>query len=439
MVTHSAHTGSHADEALMFFGKVTDPKPGAYGSKYPAPPNASFFYEMNGEHRIWLYDAGARQWLLQDGEPDPNYIYPFTGMRRVDPYLFEVWYDSLDYDGAYAYFLEQKEPIMGACSGVRKGKWFGRNLDWTYDQNAEFVVHIPRIEGRYASVGVVGGFAALTEAFVRSSANSDLYKVLPFQMYDGRNEHGLTVSINVVPTDYGENESIPTGESQVTISSRMVIRYLLDHFATAYEAGKFMQEHMTIYFPKTLHDMHYETHWMIADKQKTYLVEIIENQVVLTDISERAYMTNFHQSFFTPNSDGTVMTPETGDAVLQNGVTEHAAGLERFNLIAENYGGIQSLEDMAALLEKLRYTRAYSTSKNPANPIWYSEFVDGDLKVNSPITEFADIYDLAGIAYAGRSRDTGYTWQTVHSSIYDIESGELHICPQETNHVLTFK
>ena len=65
MVTHSAHTGAHADEALQFFGKSTDPKPGEEGSPYPPPPNASFFYEMDGEHSVWLYDAEDRVWLLQ--------------------------------------------------------------------------------------------------------------------------------------------------------------------------------------------------------------------------------------------------------------------------------------------------------------------------------------------------------------------------------------
>ena len=64
-VTMSAHSASHADEALMFFGKTNDIKPGEVGSTYPAPPNGSLFYEMDGANRYWMYDTDEQVWAVQ--------------------------------------------------------------------------------------------------------------------------------------------------------------------------------------------------------------------------------------------------------------------------------------------------------------------------------------------------------------------------------------
>lgn len=65
-VTMSGHSASHAEEALLFFGKEGDPKPGEDGSRFPPPPNGSLFYTMNGEHAGWLYDASDRVWSRQN-------------------------------------------------------------------------------------------------------------------------------------------------------------------------------------------------------------------------------------------------------------------------------------------------------------------------------------------------------------------------------------
>ena len=60
----------------------------------------------------------------------------------LENYLYEIWYNTLDYKYAFDYFSTQDiEPNVGGCTAVRSGSVYGRNYDWTYDDKAEFMVH----------------------------------------------------------------------------------------------------------------------------------------------------------------------------------------------------------------------------------------------------------------------------------------------------------
>lgn len=113
-----------------------------------------------------------------------------------------------------------------ACSAIRNGNYIGRNLDWTYDQKATFVVHIPHSEERRASVNLCGGLSELTEEFVRSGRGSNAYKILPCNAYDGINESGVVASMLVVPTDKGFNRGIPTEDQREELPAPMLVRYI---------------------------------------------------------------------------------------------------------------------------------------------------------------------------------------------------------------------
>ena len=81
----------------------------------------------------------------------------FNKFRKIKDYLYEVEYDSLDYDYAYEHFAEVPIPDAG-CSSIRKENIYGRNFDWYYDTKAEFMVHvIPSLDGQHASVGMAAG------------------------------------------------------------------------------------------------------------------------------------------------------------------------------------------------------------------------------------------------------------------------------------------
>lgn len=261
-----------------------------------------------------------------------------------------------------------------------------------------------------------------------------IYKILPFQVLDGINEFGLVCNVNVVPTDKGMNTVvIPSEQSEVELSVMMVLRYVLDHCSGATQATNFIRKHMTIYFPQSLHDMNYEVHFMIADAFKTYVVEFVNNTTV---VHEADYMTNFYIDGVTFNDDGTVYTPatqdETHNAMITNNITAHGSGLERYNLIVNEYENADTEDGMRELLNHLKFTRAYNTSRDHADPAWYTEFVDGELTCASPVQNFAGIMELAGNEYAIRSRNTAKTWQSVHSVIYDMETKTAKIDTQES-------
>lgn len=362
--------------------------------------------------------------------------------QKISDYLYLFKYTELDDRYADEYYDKNTPIVPMACSSVRNGKYYGRNLDWLYDNSAEFVVIKPRIRNKYATIGVAGGLTKLTDDYVSTHFEDPLYKIVPFQLYDGMNEKGLVANINVVPTDYGKNVSIPKKRTYAVVSALQVIRYILDRFATAEGAVRFIRDHMEIHFPQKLHQMHYELHYMIADENKTYCVEFSDNEAKIIDITDKPYMTNFHLQGVRFNQDGTVYTPETQDdfhnANITNLITDYGGGLERYNLIVNNYTKASTLLGMKRMMESLRYSRAYPSSENPAN--WYTEFVGvRDLTVASPVSDYEPVMDIVSEYYEKRTRTDGKTWHTVHSSVYDIYHLELHVQSQEKSLAYVFK
>lgn len=364
-------------------------------------------------------------------------------MRRIKRFAYEAWYKDIDYENAFQHYKEGGDiPVLGACSAVRNGNFYGRNLDWKYDNSAEFLVHVPKIAGRHASIGVAGGLTSLTDEFVVGGEYSPLYKIIPFNLYDGINDAGVVANMNVVPNEKNGNYITPLLDQEVELPATMVVRYILDNFGSAYDAVSYIYEHAAVYFPKALHDMDYELHFMVADANSTYVVEFIDGHAVVT---EGEMITNFYLDGVSFNMDGTVYTPGTmdadHDAAKTNMITPHGSGLERWNLIVGGYAGTDSATGMRAMLDELTYTKTYSTAEEPSDPFWYTEYVGGELTVDTPASEFADIVAEYGETFSGRSRDDvdPFTWQTVHSVVYNISDKTASVVFQEDGDEILFR
>ena len=368
--------------------------------------------------------------------PEVPYGY-FHSKEKIKDYLYETEYRELNYIFADHYYASKQSHFpMGSCSSFRKGRYFARNLDWTYDENAEFFVKVEN-GARFKSKGIAGGVSGLIEPFVTTDQYSEMYKLVPFQMYDGINDQGVVANMNVVPTDHGFNKSIPMKEKKYEICSLMLIRFILDNFDNATDAVNFIRDYVSVYFTDATHGMHYETHYMIADPRKTYCLEFISNRAVVIDISQRAIMTNFHLYGVLFNPDGSVYTPETQTELLNamnyNLITANGSGLERYNYINEHYDLMSQKDDFRKALHDIRYTKAYTSAPVVSNPYWYTEFVGNrGLNVASTPEEYAPVVDAAAELYSNRSRtDGGKTWQTVHSVIYDIQTKDMYLITQE--------
>ena len=90
-------------------------------------------------------------------------------ISKVKDYLFEAHYDKLNYTKANIYFKnKQAEVPIAGCSSVRQGNFYGRNLDWFYSEQADIIVHTPRVGGHYANIGVASSISTLTNEFLSS-------------------------------------------------------------------------------------------------------------------------------------------------------------------------------------------------------------------------------------------------------------------------------
>lgn len=387
------------------------------------------------------------------GEPgrDGDEVNAYAELTKIKDYLYETYYTECDYSYAKKYFETRRVPVtIGACSAVKKGNFYGRNLDWTYDESAEFIIRMPRIGNRYASIGVAGTDNTLTNSFVDSGAFSKNYKLLPFRTLDGINEYGVTVNVNVVPNDKGINkESIPLIEKRETICNLMVVRYILDHFQSADEAVSYIRDYVAIYPLSTMEEMGYESHWMVADKQKTFALEIVENQIVVIDITDKPYLTNFYLDGVTFNEDGSVYYPAISDAThnakITNGITDNGCGLERYVKILNNYALIPDTSEgmLNFMYNELKYTKAYNGGDPAGIGEWNTEFVGIDnLTVASAPAAFAPTIAASHDKFLNRSRDPSSkyygTWQSTHTVTYDLNNKSLSIIIQEDNQILYF-
>lgn len=351
---------------------------------------------------------------------------PYNFIEYIEDYLFEVKYiqDNIDYDWANKYFKTNYKSIRdGACSSIVSGNYLFRNFDWNYSNDSCFVVITNRSKDRFKSIGIASN-TKLYNDFVNSGEYSDKYKLLPFKMMDGINENGVAVSINVVPDDFGHtNQNHPLREN---ICTAMLNRYILDHATSAQQICEYIKNNLNVYSPEG-----HEYHYLVADKDNTYLIEFIYNETVITKLTDNKFITNFHRK------NVQITEGELDWSTISN----YGMGVERFEYLLNNYP-FNDLTSIKQCLSDLKYTKSYTELVNP----WLTEFVgkygELDLKAidakNNP-SKFTPILNAARELYSTRDRNTELTWQTVHSSIYDLVNKKLYIGVQEKPIVYSFE
>lgn len=358
--------------------------------------------------------------------------WPYPQAKKLDEYLYAKNYVS--YNGPEGIDMDADAP--GGCSSFHVGNFVGRNFDWYYDERATFILRCS-MPGKHRSIGVAS-CSALTNQIAASGHFVPSYDALPWYTLDGINDAGVYASINVVPNDIagGITDAIPTEEQLVTLDGRQVVRYILDNFATADEAYEQLHKHAKITANHSLSTMKYTLHAMVADVSGTcFVMEIINGSLkrVESDIS-----TNFwvYGTTCATERNSTVYTnadsPEHKATEL-NGITPMGSGLERWNLIASHLssGG----NDHRAMLNRILYTHAYDRD---VDNVWCSEFVGsyGDgavITVDTPSDTELMGYVLDGSLelFKHRVRGDHNTWQTLHSSLYNLSDLTLNLVSQE--------
>ena len=128
----------------------------------------------------------------------------YRNLKKLESYAYEVWYDELNY--AFAYNKFEDNLVPSGCSSVWTGNYVGRNLDWYYNTDSEFLIHTSGGNGRYATLGTCGQMSKLSMDFVDSGDYAEEYALLPFYCVDGINEKGVYINVNVVPAEVGNTE-----------------------------------------------------------------------------------------------------------------------------------------------------------------------------------------------------------------------------------------
>lgn len=358
----------------------------------------------------------------------------YRDKRKIEDFLYEISYGKTDYDYAYAHF----DPVIsGGCSSVRNGSFFGRNFDWLYNNQVQFVVHTPKSLHTHEVLGVSGIIPGVEKSNVDDTNimidGVDMFKLVPFYLLDGINECGVFCTHNVVPLD---DEDEPTMEivapdELYRVPIPMLPRFILDRFGTADEALEFIREHVTLYFTDTMISAGYQSHFMLGDALNTYIIEFFNNEMKTIKSN---YITNFNIIGVNFDENNFILYPPS-----HSGINKYGSGLERWNIISSKYVASNTKEGMDNLMDSINYSLCYS------EPFWYSEIVKMDddegnkITVDTPSELCTDAKETVIEKYNNRSRNNPEVWITCHSSIYDLTNKLLYIRNQENEKQFIFK
>lgn len=222
-------------------------------------------------------------------------------------------------------------------------------------------------------------------------------------------------------------------EGKPELSTKMVVRWLLDHYTNATDAVLGMQNDIRIYVSSEMQKEHFEIHWFICDANHCYIVEMINNELKVTEGDNKMF--NFYRHGIEYNEDGSLYGPADVTDELKPSVINklglHAVGVERSNIVNSQVSSVETKDDLMSLMAtSLKYTNAY-TSDN----IWYSEFTSDDygLTIDTPAVDYAAGIEMVRELFAERFpqyRD-GKFWQTVHTCVYDLANKKLYLRTQE--------
>ncbi len=336
-------------------------------------------------------------------------------LEKVSEYLYKIRYNDIDYsvinnwpelmEKAYKRISSVGSDKAFACTAVVNGSIYGRNLDFFIGQYPEFIVWVDGKEGRYASMAVGSLLNVDRKEAESGKLSEDTIRLLPFMIFDGVNEKGVACNMNYVPRDVKHDSTNPKAEE---LPYFLVIRYVLDNAASAAEGVELLKGRNLVDKPALS-----ALHWIIADPKESYLVEIVDNE--LRVVKNPKAMTNYYKSI--------------------DGYTPNACGIERMDIVNQNYDKANTVEGMRSLLQSVHYTQSYKSS---TKPFWYSEHYaydalkGEDYTINTPKEKLQARVDKIVEDFSRCTRDNpdGF-WETVHSSVYDLSKQTLRISMHE--------
>ena len=330
-------------------------------------------------------------------------------VTKVADMLYEVTFDEYSAEAPEGVVTAEMSGEMG-CSGVRNGNFVGRNFDYIMNQSPTFVIRTTAKEGRYATIGV-GRLANINSEAVEAGLPKEKLDLLPWFMLDGMNEKGLVVNDNVLyKSDWGEVPHTGTNPSAPELNDNFLIRALLDNCADADEAVEYLLNYNITPMVSEMMDLHF----MISDPEKTYVVEFINNEIV---VKEQYVITNYF--------------------INMDKIPEHPDGLERMKILQDNYDEGSTMEGMYQLMQRAKYSNMYYASNK-----WYSELgftysqiqemSENNFDLERMLTQMQEEFEeeMEDVKANGYKEKTSW-WTTSHTSVYDINSKKMWVTVRE--------
>ena len=346
-----------------------------------------------------------------------------TDMVQYNDYFFGIDYSDINYEAGFNHYNTSGFNQSGECSSFFKDNLAGRSYDWIYDNMSSIVVGVN--DAKYKNIGVAGRLFYQQDCLniINGVGDySDKLEVLPFCILDGINEAGVYCNNNMVPG--GDKEAkgtctIAAIETRVTIAAPMLPRFILDNFASAKDAVDYIRDYCNV-----INEAKLPLHTMIADSSGAcFVLEYFDGKVWINE--NQIAMTNFYETGVKYNANGTVPTATTneGNVTGAGNLTINSHGLERYNIIINDYDNLNTVDDFWNTLHKLRFTNCGFS----INPIWASDLgaIDDPLSVaNKSREEYLN-------DTLNRQRGDGNTWQSIHQCVYDLNNLVLYVETQE--------
>lgn len=355
--------------------------------------------------------------------------------EKIANNLYEVTVSDYDYDYLFKNGRNNYEFLYG-CSAIKEGNYLGRNFDFIAGDASEIVVKTPSNKNHYASIGMVGGLLWLTEEFMKNGLDEDSKNLIPLMLLDGINEKGLCVETNCVNAIDIGGITMHTNLGKPQLPQLCVVRYLLDKAASADEAVE-MMKNIDIVNTRDVMGLvsnGFEVHFLIADKDKSYVVEFDNtkpNGEKLIVMENESIMTNFYLHLANVDKEE---------------YADYSIGVERYRKLKDNRNAVSSLADMKLLMQSVKFSNSNKLD---------GEYAPGELYDN-PYTCFSDHPELGEITinYAnykehletvlqGMARDElavknllkdptlnnpNGLWVTSHNSVYDLKNKTMSVC-----------
>ena len=112
-------------------------------------------------------------------------------------------------------------------------------------------------------------------------------------------------------------------------------------------------------------------------------------------------------------------------------LTSHSNGLERYNIIINDYDNLNTVDDFWNTLHRLRFTNCGFS----IDPIWASDLG----AIDDPLSKANKSREKYLNDTLNRTRGDGNTWQSIHQAVYDLDNLVFYLETQEKDEYHVFE